>query len=350
MPISKVYGQIAVICLLVLANDASAHHSTNANYDKGSTFELEGEITRVLWRNPHVRFSISVQRDDGLDEQWHIEATSVTHLRNQDVTKVLLEIGEKVKLAGHPSKRGLQTMWVTNILLSNGRELVTEPHVKPRWSDQVLGKSGPRFVTEGDASNPGRGIFGVWAHTAVVPMLFPSTRDPNFDVTSYPMTDEARVALAAYDPLADDPTANCAPKGMPTIMEQPYPLEIVEDGQDILIRLEEYDTVRTIHMGTEATPDGQTATRLGYSAGRWDGSVLVVTTSLINWKYFNQTGVPLTESATIEERFSPKEDGSRLDYRMTVEDPAIFTEPVTLQKYWLNVPGVTVQPYKCTTG
>jgi len=350
MPLSKVYGAIAVICVLNLPVDASAHHSTNANYDKSATFELEGEITRVLWRNPHVRFSVKVPGEDGQEEQWNIEATSVSHLRNQNVTKVLLDVGEKVRLAGHPSRQGLKKMWVTNILLSSGRELVTETHVKARWSDQVLGKTGPRFVTEGDTSDPERGVFRVWAHTAVVPMLFPSTRDPNFDVAVYPMTDKARTVLAAYDPVRDDPTANCRPKGMPTIMEQPYPLEIVKDGQDILIRLEEYDTVRTVHMNPDATSEGQTAHRLGYSTGHWDGTSLVVNTSRITWKFFNQAGVPLTEAAAIEERFTPHEDGSRLDYKMTVEDPATFTEPVQLQKYWLYIPGVTVQPYKCTDG
>ena len=38
---------------------------------------------------------------------------------------------------------------------------------------------------------------------------------------------------------------------MPTIMEQPYPMEFMDRGQTILLRLEEYDTTRTIHLDAE---------------------------------------------------------------------------------------------------
>ncbi len=44
----------------------------------------------------------------------------------------------------------------------------------------------------------------------------------------------------------------------------------------------------------------------------------------------------------IEEVFMPAEDGSRLDYTITVTDPVNFTEPVTLERYRLHVPGVDI--------
>jgi len=335
--------------MLILPCGASAHHSRNANFDGEVMIELEGEITRVSWRNPHVRFTIRVPGDDGDDALWEIETTSVSHLRNQDITQALLAVGDMVRVAGNPSRRVLNAMWVTNVLLTNGQELVIDPKDKPRWSDRILGKSGARFVREGDGTVPERGIFRVWAHTAVVPMLFPSTRDASFDLNSYPMTDAARAALAAYDPITDNPTANCRLKGMPTIMEQPYPLEFVAQGQDIVLRLEEYDTTRTIHMTPDASTTDPKPHRLGYSTGLWMGPTLIVTTTAINYGYFNQTGIPLTDAAEIVERFTPSEDGSRMDYTMTITDSAIFTEPVELEKYWLYIPGVTVEPYRCVS-
>ena len=346
---TKVYGLTAVICMLFLSYGASAHHSRNANFDSKVIIELEGEITRVLWRNPHIRFTMRVRSDNGNEELWEIETTSVSHLRNQNITKALISVGDKVKVAGNPSRHGLSAMWVTNVLLTNQQELVIDPKDKPRWTDQILGKSGARYATAGDASAAERGIFRVWAHTAVVPMLFPSTRDNDFDLSSYPMTDAARSALAAYDPINDNPTANCRPKGMPTIMEQPYPLEFVQQDQDILLRLEEYDTSRTIHMTADAAIQDQTPDRLGHSVGHWEGRTLVVTTTGINYGHFNQTGIPLTETVEIVERFTPSQDGRRMDYKMRITDPAVFTEPVELQKYWLYVLGVTVEPYKCAS-
>ncbi len=49
----------------------------------------------------------------------------------------------------------------------------------------------------------------------------------------------------------------------------------------------------------------------------------------------------------IVERFTPTEDGSRLDYTMIVTDAATFNEPVRLTKYWLALAGIEVQPYEC---
>ena len=75
---------------------------------------------------------------------------------------------------------------------------------------------------------------------------------------------------------------------MPYIIEQPYPMELVRDGDDILMRMEEYDTVRRIKM-TSAAPSNAGATLLGDSRGRWDGETLVVTTTNIGYRWFNGT-------------------------------------------------------------
>ena len=76
---------------------------------------------------------------------------------------------------------------------------------------------------------------------------------------------------------------------------------------------------------------------------------LVVTTTGINYGHFNQTGISLSDAVEIEERFMPSEDGSRMDYKMRITDPATFTAPIELHKYWLYVPGVTVEPYGCVS-
>jgi hypothetical protein len=140
---------------------------------------------------------------------------------------------------------------------------------------------------------------------------------------------------------------------MPTIMEQPYPLEFVKKGDTILLRLEEYDTVRTIDMkggGPGRSEDLQPRrpkTLLGHSRGTWDGSTLVVATSEISWTYFDPSGVPLGPAASIVERYTPSPDGTRLVLKMTVTDPDTFTQPIDLQRTWVWRKGETVKPYNC---
>ena len=62
---------------------------------------------------------------------------------------------------------------------------------------------------------------------------------------------------------------------MPTIMEQPYPLEFEDQGDRIEVRMEEYDTLRAIHMdaagvaGKRAAAPSLTGTRsVGGTAAR----------------------------------------------------------------------------------
>jgi hypothetical protein len=56
----------------------------------------------------------------------------------------------------------------------------------------------------------------------------------------------------------------------------------------------------------------------------------------------------MVSSHTGSEHFTASEDGNRLDFTISVTDPATFTEPVTLKKYWTYRPGEKIQPFNCT--
>ena len=201
----------------------------------------------------------------------------------------------------------------------------------------------------GDGSRPDLGIFRVWSHTRTIARLFPEVTDPAVDINAYPLTAAARAQLAEFDRSTDNPTANCVPKGMPTIMEAPYPIEFVREvSGDILLKLEEYDLTRYIYMRTDVARELTQPSPLGFSVGRWEGPALVVTTTRISWPFFSQLGIRQSPAVAIVERFTPTADGSRLDYEMTVTDPATFTRPVELTQHWLWLPSVTLLPYECT--
>jgi hypothetical protein len=123
-------------------------------------------------------------------------------------------------------------------------------------------------------------------------------------------------------------------------------MEFVRDGDDILMRMEEYDAVRRIRMTGDPVGDAP-ASLYGFSHGRWAGTTLVVTTTNIAYRWFNGTGIPLGPEAATEERFTLNADGSRLEYTMLVTDPATFTTPVTLRKAWEWRPGEQLRPYEC---
>lgn len=336
---------IAIASVMVVAGaerGADAHHSFAGVFDTDHVVEVEGEVTEVLWRNPHVRFTI--RSADG--QRWAVETNSVSILRRMDIGPDLITPGAHVKVAGSPSRRNDNELWVNNLLLADGREVVLRPGVEPRWTRDTVGTSrvwlahGTTAPTEGADGKPS--IFRVWSTHFTGP-------ERNLWNESYPLTEAAAAAVARFDPLADNPLADCRPKGMPWIMEQPYPMELIDRGDDIVMHLEEYDTVRTFHLDPNAKVDA-TPSRLGFSRAHWVGDMLVVETRGIDWKYFNATGIPVSDQIEIVEHFRLSSDGSRLLYTMLVTDPAVFTEPVLLDKEWVWRPGEAVRPYECTDG
>jgi hypothetical protein len=333
------------VLLLVLAGvitsfTASGHHAFVGVFNMDIMSEIEGELTEVHWANPHVRFWLLSA--DGVT--WEIESNSLSILRRMDVSSELFKVGDTIRVAGSPALDGSHQMWVNNALLADGREVVLRPGVERRWSGEKLGTEAV-WMADGSASEEGDGeasIFRVWStHFA--------SSDRWLWADSYPFTESAARVQAEYNPTVNNPIANCAPKGMPWIMEQPYPMEFVEEDGNILMRLEEYDAVRTLYM-KEEIPDNISSSRLGHSVAHWEGTTLVVQTTNIDYPQFNATGIPQSRAIELLENFTPSADGSRLAYSVIVTDPATFTEPITLDKAWVNRPGEMVRPYNCTNG
>jgi hypothetical protein len=130
-------------------------------------------------------------------------------------------------------------------------------------------------------------------------------------------------------------------------MSPPYPMELVDNGDVIVYRQEEFDSARTIHMNPATAPAPELS-KMGHSVGHWEGETLVVNTSLSTWPYLDGGGTPISADAEYEERFTVSDDGKRLNYTVLVTDPTTFTEPVLLDRFWLWVPGVQVEAYDCT--
>jgi len=325
---------------------ARAHHSVSAWFDTTATTEIEGVVTDFRWQNPHVIFTMRVAGAEG-EALWEIETLSISGISRWGITRDLVSVGDKLRVAGNPARQGANNVFVRNILLPSGREIVLGGAA--RWSTDTLRGSELLQASEGDASRPDLGLFRTWSTGSVNGVLFPEAVQANFDFSRYPLTPAARAELEAFDFATDDPTVNCTPKGMPTIMEQPYPMEIVDRGDTIELMIEEYDTRRVVHVrgaGAGAAA-GAAPSPLGYSVGRFEGAALVVTTTGSSWGHFDSVGIPLSPGAVIEERFTPSADGAKLDYALKVTDAATFTAPVELKKTWIWRPEVTRGAYEC---
>lgn len=322
----------ACVFLILSWSGVYAHHSFAPFYDRSRVVEVEGVITEVLWQNPHIRFTMTSTDAGGREREWDIETNSVSVVSRQGLSPGIVNVGDLVRIAANTGKRAENALFLTNMLLPTGEEILFSAGA-PRWSRETIGKDIRGSITADPTGE--LGIFRVW------------TSAGGLWNRSYPLTEAARAAQAAWDPVEDEATANCEPKGMVFIMEAPYPLEFVDQGDEILLRLEEYDLVRTIFMSSLTDSGEQPGSLLGRSVGHWEGDTLVVETTGINYPHFDKTGIPQTEAVHNEERFSVSADGSRLNYSVTVTDPAIFTKPVVLTKTWVWRPGEQINPYNC---
>jgi hypothetical protein len=301
----------------------------------------------VLWRNPHIRFQASTKSIDGNEQLWEVESADLTRLDRAGLSRDILKVGDVVSFAGNPSKRTERRMYVTNLQVADGREILLRGNVTPRFAaaDKVVGTD-VTFPRTNAAPATGSGFFG----KVLVPTR--EGRAPAW-VGEPPLTARAREGKAAYDEVVDDPVLGCVSPGMPRVMLRsgPYAIRFIERGADLVLQNEWFEIERVIHMDREPSAD-EPYTPLGYSAGKWDGDALVITTTHIDWPYFELyglVGVPQSREMRIVERFTPRDGGATVQYDFTATDPAAFTETVAYENYatfrWQ--PTLEFLPYDC---
>jgi hypothetical protein len=134
----------------------------------------------------------------------------------------------------------------------------------------------------------------------------------------------------------DDPTSHCFPGGIVRLHTYPAFNKIIQVPNLIVILSEREVTYRQIFMDGRSLPVNPLPTWKGYSVGRWDGDTLVVDSNGFRSDgiWLDRKGSPLTEAATITERFRRVNYG-RMDVQVTVNDPKAYTAPftVTLNEY-----------------
>jgi hypothetical protein len=132
------------------------------------------------------------------------------------------------------------------------------------------------------------------------------------------------------DVRADSPRARCLPLSVPfhNVFDL---LRIVQTPALTVMMYEAPNNVfRTVFTDGRDLPQDPNPTWLGYSIGRWDGDTLVITSSGFNelgWLDFG--GHPQSGALRLTERFQRRDFG-HIDVQMTLDDPHVFTRPITV--------------------
>ena len=136
------------------------------------------------------------------------------------------------------------------------------------------------------------------------------------------------VVKVANDPSrfdTGDPELQCYRAGVPRANYMPFPFQIFQTREQILIVYEYKGAFRTIYMDSDQPV--LDASWMGTSNGHWEDDTLVVDVAGFNGHaWFDRAGNFSSDALHVVERWTPVSP-YHLQYEATIEDPNVFTRP-----------------------
>jgi hypothetical protein len=122
-----------------------------------------------------------------------------------------------------------------------------------------------------------------------------------------------------------DPEAKCYRLGVPRMMYAPYPFQIIQSTDQIMMVFSFANAIRTVYMGNHKPAPADSW--MGWSNGRWEGETLVIETTGLNGNsWLDRSGNYGSDAMKVTERITAR-SADTLNYEATIEDSKIFTRP-----------------------
>jgi hypothetical protein len=145
-----------------------------------------------------------------------------------------------------------------------------------------------------------------------------------------------------------DPAVKCYMPGIPRATYMPFPFQIVQTKEAILMAYEFAGASRIVYMDQ---PDFESPAEMwmGHSRGHWEGETLVVdVTSQVPDTWLDSAGNFHSDALHVVERYTAR-GPDHLLYEATIEDPKVFTRPwkISMPLYRRLEPDVQLLEFKC---
>jgi hypothetical protein len=217
---------------------------------------------------------------------------------------------------------------------------------KPAPESKATAKPAPR-LPDGKVDLGGKGVWApIWVHDWADTQYVEKAIDVPFTPAALKLFNERKATLSR-----DDPEGFCLPPGVPRYTGTPYPFQILQMPDRVVILYEGASHMyRQIFMdGRKHTaPDKLNPSWMGESIGHYDANdTLVVDTIGFNGRtWLDYVGHPASEDLHVIERFS-RPDSLTLAYEATIEDKQMYTKPWTTKFYVKFRPNWDLLEYVC---
>ena len=177
--------------------------------------------------------------------------------------------------------------------------------------------------------------------------MWTATQALDFRKYTMALTPAGEEWLKTYLPYYDQPDVRCTSIGLPALATYSFPFEIIESENRYTMIYEYLSKVRRVWMDGREPSEYMPPSRMGHSNGRWEGSMLIVETGLLDKTVRDFRGELISENARIDERYSLSEDGNTLTAVITVYDPENYERPPVRRRQWVRNANTEIFPYTC---
>jgi hypothetical protein len=331
-------------CLLLIAQSALAHHSSSPHFDANIPVVLEGVVTEFRFVNPHAYLYIDVSDENGSVTSWNCEMAAASPLKRSGWTADLFTPGMKVKVEGVAARRDPLGCSFESATLADGTVIARNGPIE---------RSAPAVVEEAAVANDINSIAGNWepqprgrrgrggqgaAPPGGTPEDGPGRAGPPQRRQPPEMTAAGKAAQANFDARYDDPGLECSPSSIIRVWFESGMTNQIEVREDqVVIRHEFMDLVRTVNLGAQKPPDGYEPSLAGFSVGHFEGNELVIETTGFKagvLQAHTGGGMLHTEQMQVSERLRLSDDGGQLIRDYVVTDPAYYPNPISGSQTW----------------
>jgi len=329
---------------LGLTGPVLGHHSNDYHFDRNVDVTVAGTVKEFRFINPHSRLEVYVTGDDGEIVTWDCEMGAANGLQRRGWSGEVFQPGEAITIQGFAARRSPTECYFDYADMGDGRRITTADEFED--GVQVGVEATPVAVVAVPAGVPAFG--GIWNRVAGGggggggPQLGGPNRQ------AWVLNEAGQAALAAYDPVLDDPALECKPVSIVRLWGNGNLTRITQEEHQVTIEHEWMDAKRIVHLGSTEHPQNMPENVLGHSIGWYEGDTFVIDTIGYPPGVLHQhPGLPHSDKLHTVERLTLNDSGDGFELAYTAEDSEYFTDKLTGTRTFAATTG-TLSKYNCT--